>query len=111
MIIKTDTSTFYVTDFLEETDGLYIFRGFKNIRTLKKITVRKIKLKKQFIISRIDLNKTIIFIKNKDNEIFRLRNNRQLITLNKNSMEYFPCNFLELNKLYNEMTKKMVTLN
>ena len=111
MIIKTEKSTYYITEILEETEDLLVFRGFKNIHSLKKMLVRKVKLKKQFIISRIDLNKTIIFIKNKDNEVFRLRDNRQLVTLNKNSMEYFPCNFLELNKLYNEMTKKMITLN
>lgn len=111
MIIKTEKSTYYITEVLEETEDLLVFRGFKNIQTLKKMLVRKVKLKKQFIISRVDLNKTIIFIKNKDNEVFRLRDNRQLVTLNKNGMEFFPCNFLELNKLYNEMTKKMITLN
>lgn len=111
MIIKTVKSTYYITEVLEETEDLLVFRGFKNIQTLKKMLVRKVKLKKQFIISRVDLNKTIIFIKNKDNEVFRLRDNRQLVTLNKNGMEFFPCNFLELNKLYNEMTKKMITLN
>ena len=110
MIIKTEKSTYYVTEVLEETEDLFVFRGFKNITSLKKMLVRKVKLKKQFILSRIDLNKTIIFIKNDDNEIFRLRDNRQLVTLNKNKMEYYPCNFLELNKLYNEMTKKMITL-
>lgn len=110
MIIKTEKSTFYVTEVLEETEDLFVFRGFKNITSLKKMLVRKVNLKKQFIISKIDLNKTIIFIKNDDDDVHRLKDNKQLVTLNKNKMEYYPCNFLELNKLYNEMTKKMITL-
>ena len=108
MIIKTDTSTFYVTDFLEETDELYIFRGFKNIRTLKKITVRKIKLKKQFIISKLDLSKTIVLIGNKEEDIMRLKSIKQLVDLNKNSINYLPYNFMDINKLYNKMSKKMI---
>lgn len=109
MIIKTDNSTYYVTEFLEETEELFIFRGFKNIRSLKKITVRKIKLKKQFILSKIDLKKTVVLIGNKEENILRLNTIKQLIDLNKNGIDYVPYNFMELNKLYNKMTKKMVS--
>ncbi len=111
MIIKTEKSTFYVTEILEDTEDLLVFKGFKNIKSLKKIIVRKIKLKKQFILSKIDLSKNIVFIKNDKDDIHRLWDIKQLVMLNKESISYYPCNFMDLNKLYNTMTKKMITYN
>ena len=32
-----------------------------------------------------------------------------IVGLNKNGIDYVPYNFMELNKLYNKMTKKMVS--
>ncbi len=113
MIIKSDKSTYYVTEFILDDieNNVMVFRGFKNISTLNKISIRKVKLKKQFIWSIIDLKKTIVFIGNKDENIMRLNTISQLVELNKNGIEYLPYNFKEVNKLYNKMTKKVTELN
>lgn len=110
MIIKTDKSTYYVTEFIcdDTVNDIFIFRGFKNISTSNKITIRKVRLKKQFILNVIDLKKTIVFIGNKEENVMRLNTIQQLVDLNKDAITYLPYNFMELNKLYNKMTKKVI---
>lgn len=110
MIIKTDKNTYYVTEFIKDDveNDLLIFKGFKNISSLTKISIRKIRLKKQHVIGNIDLSKQIVLIGNSKGDIRRLLSIKDLIELNKNVIDYLPFDYREVVRIYNNATKKFI---
>lgn len=110
MIIKTDKNTYYVTEFIKDDveNDLLIFKGFKNISSLTKISIRKIRLKKHHVVGNIDLSKQIVLLQNSKGDIRRLLSIKDLLELNKNGIEYVPCDYREVVKIYNNATKKFI---
>lgn len=113
MIIKTIKGTYYVNEMIKDDkeNDILIFKGFKNLKSIKKIIIRTIRLKKQFIIGTIDLKKTIVFIKNKEDDIRRLMSINLLINLNKDGIDFLPCTYREFIKIYDNTTRKYYELD
>lgn len=95
----------------DTNEELFIFKGFKDIKSGKKISVRKIRLKKIHVTNLIDIKKTIILLKNNEGDFRRLLSIKDLIDLNKTEVKYVPCKFREVSKFYNDVTRKFIEFN
>lgn len=112
MIIKTEKSTYYVKELIDDTnEELVIFKGFKDIKKSNKISLRKIRLKKKHIKSLIDTKKIPILLKNNKGDFRRLNTIDELIELNKDKITFIPCSLREVIKFYNDVTRKFTELN